>query len=312
MPTTGTKTRAPRSSFSEMDRNNLVTIPMTADSAARLVALLNDHRDRILELWNQEILTDAGEQTDPAALARETRRLLEALTAQLQQEGLEPNLRHWSRLTELLRESTASRARAGGSPRETARQVLALKQALIRVARQYLQGSDAEALMEVMLAAQALVDEMSLLTLEFYMESRERIIQQQSLSLLELSTPVVKLWQRVLLLPLVGVIDTTRAREITESLLEAVARHEAAVTLIDVTGVPVLDTSVAGHLMKTVAAARMLGTRVIITGISPQGAQTLVKLGVDLGEVTTRGSLKSGVAEAFNIIGRRIVPVEPS
>ena len=115
-----------------------------------------------------------------------------------------------------------------------------------------------------------------------------------------------------LLLPLVGVIDTLRARAITERLLEAVVREEAEVTLIDVTGVPVLDTGVAGHLVKTVSAAEMLGTTVILTGISAEGAQTLVKLGVDLRGLNTRGLLRAGVSDAFARLGMRVVPAQAS
>ena len=147
------------------------------------------------------------------------------------------------------------------------------------------------------------------LTIAFgvYMDSRERIIAEQSLSLLELSTPVLRVWNRVLLLPLVGVVDTARARQFTERLLEAVARHEALVTIIDVTGVPVLDTSVAQHLMKTIDAARLLGTRIVMTGISPEGAQTLTKLGIRFSDVVSRASLRAGIAEALFLLGQGIV-----
>lgn len=152
-----------------------------------------------------------------------------------------------------------------------------------------------------------LLESLALSTFDSHGLSRERVIQDQSLSLLELSSPVIKLWDRILLLPLVGVIDTIRARAITERLLDAIVRSEAEVTIVDVTGVPVFDTGVAGHLMKTVAAAEMLGTRVILCGISAEGAQTLVKLGVDLGSLNTRGTLRAGVTEALTLTGQRMV-----
>ncbi len=111
----------------------------------------------------------------------------------------------------------------------------------------------------------------------------------------------------MILLPLVGVIDTARARKITENLLNSIAEIEAMVTIVDITGVPVLDTAVAGHLMKTINAAQMLGTHVILTGMSPEGAQTLVKLGVSLGDITTRGSLKAGISEGLAALGKVII-----
>lgn len=154
-----------------------------------------------------------------------------------------------------------------------------------------------------------LFESLALAVFQSHGQSRERVIQEQSLSLIELSSPVVKLWDQILLLPLVGVIDTLRARAITERLLDNIAREEAEVTIVDVTGVPVFDTGVAGHLMKTVAAAEMLGTSVIFTGISAEGAQTLVKLGVDLGSLKTRGTLRAGVAEALSRTGHRLVPI---
>jgi len=132
------------------------------------------------------------------------------------------------------------------------------------------------------------------------------VIRSQAQSLLDMATPVITLWDSILLLPLVGIVDSVRAVQIAERLLETIGRTEAEITLIDVTGVPVMDTSVARHLLRTVAAARMLGTQVILTGISPTTAQTMVKLGVDLSSVPTRGSLKAGVALALSLTGRQV------
>ena len=150
------------------------------------------------------------------------------------------------------------------------------------------------------------LDQLTLLTFEAYSSARERVIIQQSQSLLELSTPVILLWINVLLLPLVGVIDTARARQFTERMLEAITKHEATVTIIDVTGVPVFDTAVARHIMKAVDAAQLLGARVVMTGISPDGAQTLTKLGISFANVISRVSLRAGVAEALKMVGRKI------
>ncbi|WP_085441976.1 PAS domain S-box protein [Magnetofaba australis] len=135
----------------------------------------------------------------------------------------------------------------------------------------------------------------------------ERIIEEQRKTLLKLSTPAIQLWDDIVLMPLVGEIDSVRAANLIERLLECIAEHQAEVAILDLTGVPVIDTDVSHHLMKTVAAAKMLGAAVILTGIKPSGAQTLVQLGVNLANINTKGSLRSGVAEAMRLTNRKLV-----
>lgn len=285
------------------------------DIGLKIAQLIQKHFEEILRLWSHEVRKATHGQSkndlDGQVLQEEMSGLLEKLARHLREiSSTGPISIKGSELEHTLRRITTAKARAGIMPKEPAAYVFLLKKCLVQLGRRELAG-DSENLIDFVLAIQELVDEMGLLTVEFYMEVRERIINQQSLSLLELSTPVIRLWNKVLLLPLVGIIDTMRARQITESLLDAIAKTESLVTIVDITGVPVLDTSVAGHLIKTVAAAQMLGTKVIITGISPEGAQTLTKLGIDLTGIMTRGSLRSGVAEGFRMIGRRIVPDAP-
>ena len=134
----------------------------------------------------------------------------------------------------------------------------------------------------------------------------QRTIEAQRRSLLELSTPVINVWKGIVMMPIIGVIDTTRAKQITEALLDGIVASSATVAILDITGVSVMDTSVAQHLLKTVTAARMLGSEIILTGISPETAQTVVKLGIDLSHVTTRGTLSTGLAEAFIMCGQRV------
>jgi rsbT co-antagonist protein RsbR len=136
---------------------------------------------------------------------------------------------------------------------------------------------------------------------------RERLIHQQQEAIRELSTPVLQIRERLLILPIIGVIDTQRARQITESLLHAIRSHRAKVVVVDITGVPIVDSRVANHLMQTVLAARLMGTTAIVTGLSADVAQALVTLGVNLGDVMTAGDLQGGLEEAEKLLGYHIV-----
>ena len=138
------------------------------------------------------------------------------------------------------------------------------------------------------------------------LEAKLELIQHQSQAILELSTPVIEVWDEILVVPLIGTIDTERAGQIIESLLEAIVRKRAAVVILDITGVPVVDTKVAQHFIKTVDAARILGARAIVTGVSPANAQTLVRLGIDLSRMTTKNSLQAGLKLAFELTDNRV------
>ena len=208
-----------------------------------------------------------------------------------------------------LRTASQVRAARGHAPEASVRYVLDLRDALLALLQA--QGpADAEQRNQATQQVQDLVDRSVLTLVSRHVATREEVIRSQAQSLLDMSTPVITLWDAILLLPLVGVVDSVRAVQVAERLLEAIGQTEAEVTIIDVTGVPVMDTSVARHLLRTVAAAEMLGTRVILTGISPTSAQTMVKLGIDLSAVATRGSLKSGVQLALSITGRRVASVQ--
>jgi len=220
-----------------------------------------------------------------------------------------PQIAPESILARTAAELSASRAKLGFRPADTAQYLLLLKNVLTKRLFQAVSGDPAQ-LIVCLSALDDVLGRLSLLTFESYVETRERLIAQQSLSLLELSSPAIRLWDEVILLPLIGVIDTIRARQFTERLLEAIARHEATVTIIDVTGVPVFDTGVARHIMKAIDAAQLLGARIVMTGLSPEGAQTLTKLGIHFANVTSRASLRAGIAEALLMIGRRVTPVE--
>jgi rsbT co-antagonist protein RsbR len=206
----------------------------------------------------------------------------------------------WGAVKEFLGSISRSRALQGFSSAETATFVFSLKQPLFERLRKEI-GDDVQALADELWAASVLMDRLGLYTAEMNQRSREDVIARQQQELLELSTPVVKLWENILALPLIGTLDSQRTQVVMESLLQKIVETGAAIAIIDITGVPTVDTLVAQHLLRTVAAARLMGADCIISGIRPQIAQTIVHLGVNLSDVTTKATL----ADAFLIALRR-------
>jgi rsbT co-antagonist protein RsbR len=274
-----------------------------------LAAILRKFEAEILAEWRNEQAAAPGRRRDPANEAefRETSR--EFLDAVVQAAGsghdFDPGSPAWSGVRDILRDLSANRANHGYSPGETAMFVFSLKQPVFSRLRTELELYP-QAIADEMWKATLLIDRMGLYTTEAYQKSREEVIQRQQRELLELSTPVVQLWDGVLALPLIGTLDSGRTQVVMESLLEMIVRSGAAIAIIDITGVPTVDTLVAQHLMKTVAAARLMGADCIISGIRPQIAQTIVHLGVDLQQVVTKASLADAFALALQRTGARI------
>jgi rsbT co-antagonist protein RsbR len=201
-----------------------------------------------------------------------------------------------------------SRALQGFSPSETATFVLLLKEPLYRVIQTEMASDPTGALNETWLVS-SLLDKFGLFTTEAYQRSREEVIVRQQQEIAELSTPVVKLWDGVLALPLIGILDSTRTQVVMQTLLQAIVDQSADIAIIDITGVPTVDTLVAQHLLKTIAAARLMGADCIISGIRPQIAQTMVHLGVEL-SVVSKASLADAFALALRRTGRAVSPLK--
>jgi rsbT co-antagonist protein RsbR len=215
----------------------------------------------------------------------------------------------WADIREFLANLSRSRARQGFTPSETATFVFSLKEPLFaRLRQEYKQ--DAEGLATETWTATDLLDQLGLYTTEVFQKSREEVIARQQQELLELSTPVVELWKGILALPLIGTLDSARTQVVMESLLQRIVETGSEIAIIDITGVPMVDTLVAQHLLKTVAAARLMGADCIISGIRPQIAQTIVHLGVDLADVVTKASLADALALALRRSGLTIGKVE--
>jgi len=217
----------------------------------------------------------------------------------------------WAPIRDFLNSVSRSRALQGFSPSETATFVLSLKQPLFSRIRNASQN-DTATVADTLWIITTILDRLALYTTEQFLKAREEVIRRQQQELMELSTPVVELWTGILALPLIGTLDSARTQVVMESLLQAIVRTGAAIAIIDITGVPTVDTLVAQHLLKTVAAARLMGADCIISGIRPQIAQTIVHLGVDLSEVSTKATL----ADAFTLALRRtnssLIPVAKS
>jgi rsbT co-antagonist protein RsbR len=208
----------------------------------------------------------------------------------------------WSSVRNLLADLSRQRALQGFTPSETATFVFSLKRPLFdRIRNEF--ASDPAALAEELWTATALLDQLGLYTTEIYQKSREQVIHRQQQEMLELSTPVVELWKGVLALPLIGTLDSARTQIVMQNLLEAIVNKSAGIAIIDITGVPTVDTLVAQHLLKTVAAARLMGAECIISGIRPQIAQTIIHLGVELGTVSTKATLAAALQMSLRKLG---------
>lgn len=217
----------------------------------------------------------------------------------------------WSGLREMLEKLSRSRGQQGFTPTDTATFVFSFKKPLFARLRASL-AADPAALVEELWASNALLDRLGLWTTEVHQHAREEVILRQQQEMLELSTPVVKLWDGILALPMIGTLDSSRTQVVMEALLQRIVETGSQMAIIDITGVPVVDTLVAQHLLKTVTAARLMGAECIISGIRPQIAQTIVHLGVDLAGVSTKATLADALAAALQRLSLRVVKHPPA
>jgi rsbT co-antagonist protein RsbR len=274
---------------------------VTTDST--LLRVLDARSDAILEDWLRLQRDSTGQgasllsEAETRAQSQEFLRSVERALRSGVQDMMAPA---WSEVREILNRVSRARAQAGSTPRETAMYVLSLKQALFGALRTEA-GADEQRLADDVWQTTTVLDRLGLYTTEVYQKTREEVIIRQQQELLELSTPVVRLWDGVLALPLIGTLDSARTQIVMENLLQEIVSTGAAIAIIDITGVPTVDTLVAQHLLKTVAAARLMGADCIISGIRPQIAQTIVHLGVDLEDVITKATL----ADAFMLALQR-------
>jgi len=285
-----------------------------AQSSNILSELVSRNPERLIDTWLRRQLmggTRRGDLIKEADLRRESLEFLAAFRQGVESGEIEEIERTpWASAREMLTDLSRSRARQGFTPSETATFVLSMKQPLFEALQEQLAGSNSEELASGLWQITVLLDRLALFTTEAYQRGREDIIARQQHELLELSTPVVKLWDGILALPLIGTLDSERTQIVMESLLQQIVETGASIAIIDITGVPTVDTLVAQHLLKTVAAGRLMGADCIISGIRPQIAATIVHLGVDLSAVITKASLADAFALALGRLGLKVLPAE--
>jgi rsbT co-antagonist protein RsbR len=268
---------------------------------SNLGSIISQHRDAILAGWLRDMMgsTRRSDLIKESQLQAQCQQLL-SLLAQATAQSTNTQTAAYDSLREILAEISRTRALQGFSARETAMFIFSIKQPLFTAIRESL-GKDSTAMADEMWLTTEIVDGLGLYTTEAHLKAREDTIRRQQEEMLELSTPVVKLWEGILALPLIGTLDSARTQVVMESLLEAIVQNNSKVAIIDITGVPTVDTVVAQHLLKTVTAARLMGADCIISGVRPQIAQTIVHLGINLLDITTKATL----ADAFSIALQR-------
>jgi rsbT co-antagonist protein RsbR len=272
---------------------------------SRLAQIIESRRDEISTAWLESVVTALQGRTTRAEAEREQAEILDALVAGLRAGGTRLTDPGFDSLRGVLGELSAARARLGFTPRETAIGVFALKEGLYAIAADAEAGAVAD-----VTALLRLVDDLGLFTFEAFASARESIIAEQAEQLLELSTPVVKLWEGIVAVPLVGTLDSARTQVVMEKLLQTLVDTGSEHAIIDITGVPAVDTQVAQHLLKTVVAARLMGAECTISGIRPQIAQTIVALGIEFGDISTKATLADALVAALRAKGAaRVAPV---
>ncbi|MEI2581829.1 STAS domain-containing protein [Scytonema sp. PRP1] len=281
---------------------------MGLSNGSKIPEVVEKYEAQLLADWIQALVANNASKglIKETQLREECQEFLSLLKASVHNGNLS-NVQssEWRSVREMLTSVSRTRSQKGFTPSETATFILSFKQPLFARLREELAG-DANALLDDTWLATTVIDQLGLLTIEAYQKSREEVIIRQQEELMELSTPVVKLWDGILALPIIGTLDSSRTQVMMESLLQKIVETGSEVAIIDITGVPTVDTLTAQHLLKTVTAARLMGADCIISGIRPQIAQTIVYLGVDLADIITKASLADAFLLALKRLGMTI------
>ncbi|WP_235903527.1 STAS domain-containing protein [Taibaiella lutea] len=267
--------------------------------------MLQKKKKSILELWMKNQLSDEGLREDLISneeLRSQSDELVTALVGNLSAENFSDlNSDEWSPVIEILGGIAITRARQGFSPRETGNFVFSLKEALLQVLQDEIK-TDPMMLFQESMKISRIMDNLSVVTFETFIKGREEVILRQTDEITEISTPVIRVWTGILALPIIGTLDSARTQVVMENLLQEIVETGSSIAILDISGVPAVDSLVAQHLIKTVSATRLMGAECIISGIRPEIAQTVVHLGIDLSNIITKATLASALAYAFQVM----------
>ncbi|WDZ86269.1 STAS domain-containing protein [Micromonospora cathayae] len=273
---------------------------LSAEASGRLIALLTEHVEQITQRWTEAVAASLRGRLSHAELRSQVQDLHRSMIIAGEGGVLDLESERAAELRAVLAELSRGRARQGFTATETAVSIYALKDVLLELLESG--GYEGDRLRDYV-AFSTLIDQMGLFTFESFVRTRESLIADQAEQLLELSTPVVKLWEGVVAVPLVGTLDSARAQVVMERLLQTLVDTSSPYAIIDITGVPAVDTQVAQHILKTVVAARLMGADCIISGIRPQIAQTIVALGIEFGDIATKASLADALRHVLRLTG---------
>ncbi|HEY4258701.1 MAG TPA: STAS domain-containing protein [Schlesneria sp.] len=275
-----------------------------AKNKSRIAEIVKAHEEDLAAQWIKSLVaTGSGKDSriSESQLKEQTKEFL-TLLSDAAASGGDTNSQAWNAIVDFLADVSRSRVDQGFSSDETARFIFSFKQPLFARLRSEL-GKDHDAFADETWTATELLDKLGMITVAAFQKTREDLINRQQQEMLELSTPVVKMWDGILALPMIGTLDSARTQIVMESLLQRIVDTGAELAIIDITGVPTVDTLVAQHLLKTVTAIRLMGADCIISGVRPQIAQTIVHLGVDLQGVTTKANLADALSLALKKLG---------
>ncbi|HMJ67662.1 MAG TPA: STAS domain-containing protein [Cyclobacteriaceae bacterium] len=278
------------------------------------IKIFQKKKKSILESWIKYQLQDEALRDDLMSseeLRMQSEELLDAIVGNLNDEALvNTNAAGIEPINEILGTISMSRAKQGYSPRETGFYVFSLKDALITALQQEIK--DPVELYDQAMKVNKFVDGLGVTTFETFIKGREDVILRQTSEITDISTPVIRVWNGILALPIIGTLDSSRTQIVMENLLQEIVESGSSIAILDISGVPTVDSLVAQHLIKTVSATRLMGAECIISGIRPEIAQTVVHLGIDLSTVITKSSLASALRAAFNMLKLEVVQKQGS
>jgi rsbT co-antagonist protein RsbR len=270
-----------------------------------IVKVLQKKKKQILEDWINGQIADAGLRESIMTndeLREQSNELLNALLNNLTESNInDPQSSDFESVHEILSGISISRARQGFSPTETGIYVFSLRDALLKTIQSEIKN-DAAAVLDGSAKINRMMDQLGIITFETFIKGREEVILRQTDEITEISTPVIQVWEGILALPIIGTLDSARTQIVMENLLQQIVETESTIAILDISGVPAVDTLVAQHLIKTVAATRLMGAECIISGIRPEIAQTVVHLGIDLSNIITKSTLASALKYSFSML----------